>query len=60
MCSQFHMQEEDIVKLINAKCHLYTLSVNLKIIVQRRHTPQNTIKHIHAKIFVSALEHQVS
>ena len=33
MCEHSSMQKEVILQLSNVKCHLYTLSINLQIII---------------------------
>lgn len=51
----FSIQEENIIELANAKCHMFTLSINVLIIVQPRHGSHNIIEHTIANILVSTL-----
>ena len=53
----FSKQEKDV---LYAMCHLCTFLVTLKIVMQHKRTPHNTIGRTNAKILVSALDRQVS
>ena len=49
------MQEKDIVEHFNVECHMFACRIDLLTIVQPKHIPHNSIKHINAKIFESTL-----
>lgn len=51
----FSIQEENIIELANAKCHMFTLIINVLTIVQPRHGSHNIIEHTNVKILVSTL-----
>jgi hypothetical protein len=51
----FSIQEEGIIELANAKCHMFTLTINLLTIVQPKHRSHNIIEQTNAKILVNTL-----
>ena len=55
----FKMQEEDMIEKTNAKHHVFTLMINLLIIMKCKHRPHIVIEHTNAKTLISTLERQV-
>ena len=43
------IQEDNIVELANAKCHIFTLTINLLRIVQPKYRSHNIVEHGNAK-----------